>query len=69
MTRSSAGRVQAPTLSFTPDSSYGKILTDFPASVEERGSHKSARGQAGSGRPSASVSLSARSGSVDLEQQ
>ena len=60
---------QASSLSFTLESSYGNILTDLPATVEKRGSKKSAEGQAGSERPSASVTLSARSGSVRLKQQ
>ena len=61
--------VQASSVSFTLESSYGNILTDFAATVEERGSQKSARGQVGSDRPAASVDLSARSGSVRLKQQ
>ncbi len=51
------------------ESSYGQILSDFPTSLEEKGYRKSAEGQVGSGRADASVSLSARNGSVRLKQQ
>lgn len=52
---------QSSGLSFSLESSYGQIQSDFPTTIEENGSRRSATGQVGTSDPKGSVSLTALS--------
>ena len=60
----------AGAMSFTLESTYGSIHSDFAAVSRKRGSRETAEGQAGGGREDsvATVTISARSGSIFLRE-
>jgi len=58
-------------MSFVLESTYGSIQSDYPATNRKRGSRENAEGKAGGddGSSRATVTLTARSGSVFLRKE